>query len=387
MKNFMFARLEDEYKDAEKAMDAEEATEKTESEEKAEEAKEEMIARMPIREVVKAKMAVLEAILDKIAEDEKEKASEPDSTEVKTEDEKEEEAKDEAEKKMTEVAEAAVDSGEATEAIMKRIPEILDRHFGRTSSNRVALFARAAEMVTNRMADVEPHIEKVLDIDDEGVDLKKYNIIDNTAEPEGDNAQETKDTGIPTRSAEMQAFLEEQGEVTGPTDPAGDDLIAYKDEDTKPADDGENLEKGETPEPEGDSAQETADTGIPTRSPQARAFANWLSGRLEGDEITGPTDPAGDDLIAYKDEDTKPADEGVDISEEPAVPEGDSAQVSGAIPTRARAAIKALALSSVTKRRATVMVSREFSGILLNQMLHTLRYRLPEDFKRKYGIR
>lgn len=37
-------------------------------------------------------------------------------------------------------------------------------------------------------------------------------------------------------------------------------------------------------------------------------------------------------------------------------------------------------------RRATSKVSRRFSGKIVNQMLHELRYKLPASFVRKYGI-
>lgn len=37
-------------------------------------------------------------------------------------------------------------------------------------------------------------------------------------------------------------------------------------------------------------------------------------------------------------------------------------------------------------RRATSKVSRRFSGKIVNQMLHELRYKLPDSFLRKYGI-
>ena len=48
--------------------------------------------------------------------------------------------------------------------------------------------------------------------------------------------------------------------------------------------------------------------------------------------------------------------------------------------------MKYLITTACHHRRATSKVSRKFSGKIVNQMLHELRYKLPDSFLRKYGI-
>lgn len=48
--------------------------------------------------------------------------------------------------------------------------------------------------------------------------------------------------------------------------------------------------------------------------------------------------------------------------------------------------MKYLITTACHHRRATSKVSRRFSGKIVNQMLHELRYKLPDSFLRKYGI-
>lgn len=61
--------------------------------------------------------------------------------------------------------------------------------------------------------------------------------------------------------------------------------------------------------------------------------------------------------------------------------------VSEGIPEEQAAALKYLASSAVNHRSATVAVSRKFTGAMLADMLHQLRYCLPNSFVQKYNVK
>jgi len=61
--------------------------------------------------------------------------------------------------------------------------------------------------------------------------------------------------------------------------------------------------------------------------------------------------------------------------------------VSEGIPEEQAAALKYLASSAVNHRSATVAVSRKFTGAMLADMLHELRYCLPNSFVQKYNVK
>ena len=61
--------------------------------------------------------------------------------------------------------------------------------------------------------------------------------------------------------------------------------------------------------------------------------------------------------------------------------------VSEGIPEEQAAALKYLASAAVNHRSATVAVSRKFTGAMLADMLHQLRYCLPNSFVQKYNVK
>ena len=94
-----------------------------------------------------------------------------------------------------------------------------------------------------------------------------------------------------------------------------------------------------------------------------------------------------EDTVVSEVLDEKPADTGVDITEETAVRTGDNTQdENNTVPTTVTDAVKFLAASSVNHRKATALVSKRFAGVLLNRTLHDLRHHLPEKFVKKYNL-
>lgn len=67
--------------------------------------------------------------------------------------------------------------------------------------------------------------------------------------------------------------------------------------------------------------------------------------------------------------------------------EANEVTVSEGIPEEQAAALKYLASSAVNHRSATVAVSRKFTGAMLADMLHQLRYCLPNSFVQKYRVK
>lgn len=67
--------------------------------------------------------------------------------------------------------------------------------------------------------------------------------------------------------------------------------------------------------------------------------------------------------------------------------EASEVTVSEGIPEEQAAALKYLASSAVNHRSATVAVSRKFTGAMLADMLHELRYCLPNSFVQKYRVK
>lgn len=67
--------------------------------------------------------------------------------------------------------------------------------------------------------------------------------------------------------------------------------------------------------------------------------------------------------------------------------EASEVTVSEGIPEEQAAALRYLASSAVNHRSATVAVSRKFTGAMLADMLHQLRYCLPNSFVQKYNVK
>lgn len=90
----------------------------------------------------------------------------------------------------------------------------------------------------------------------------------------------------------------------------------------------------------------------------------------ENDEVMVPPDPISEEVVEM--EPGEGGDE--DVTVDPVLPES------------AAMAVRYLAASAINHRKATAIMSRRVSGRILREMLHELRYRLPKDFCKKYGI-
>lgn len=101
-----------------------------------------------------------------------------------------------------------------------------------------------------------------------------------------------------------------------------------------------------------------------------------------------------DAVVTMKEEDTvvsdvlddDAADIGFDVTEETVEPSGDTINVDGSVPTVVEQSMRLLAAGAVNARKATALVSRTCSGVMLGDALHQLRNHLPEKFLKKYGI-
>lgn len=91
---------------------------------------------------------------------------------------------------------------------------------------------------------------------------------------------------------------------------------------------------------------------------------------IEDDQVTTPPDPISEEVVEM--EPGEGGDE--DVTVDPVLPES------------AAMAVRYLAASAINHRKATAIMSRRVSGRILRELLHELRYRLPKNFCRKYGI-
>ena len=57
------------------------------------------------------------------------------------------------------------------------------------------------------------------------------------------------------------------------------------------------------------------------------------------------------------------------------------------MPSVVEKSMRLLAASTVNTRKATAMVSRNCSGVLLDETLNALKNHLPEKFKQKYRLK
>lgn len=106
-----------------------------------------------------------------------------------------------------------------------------------------------------------------------------------------------------------------------------------------------------------------------------------------------------DECVVEEVLDEKPFKGGVETEdpEQVCVPEGDNEQeakdhatptvnTDDTMPKPVDEALKFLSASSVAHRKATALVSKRISGVMLSQTLKALRHHLPAKFKAKYGI-
>ena len=102
---------------------------------------------------------------------------------------------------------------------------------------------------------------------------------------------------------------------------------------------------------------------------------------MEGD--TPVETPAGDSATPVEGDPENPSDTPTESSD--AITPSDVVVDEG-VDQDTASEMKYLITTACHHRRATSKVSRRFSGKIVNQMLHELRYKLPDSFLRKYGI-
>ena len=301
--------------------------------------------------------AILEGVIDDIEE---EKASDP-NPEVAEE--------PVTEKEIDEVAEPVIEQAVALAIVpssVRKMYQKLKAQRLRINSRRAALLASAAHWVAEAVTEVEGG--------DSAASDPAYNAgadkIDNpiTAAPDASgeiaDSLSQEDESIAEGSTATTAYYKRKmqrmfGSLEGDTavdDPAynaGADKIDNPI--TAGPDASSEIKDALSQEDESLFEGETKTTAY-YKNKMHRLF-----GSLEGDSISIPAE----DIDAH---------------------DGDpiNVTVDGGIDKASTACLRALARSAVAHRQATSQVSKRISGVLLNRMLHELRYTLPASFLKKY---
>lgn len=143
--------------------------------------------------------------------------------------------------------------------------------------------------------------------------------------------------------------------------------------DTKTADTGVNIADPSTPaEPDGYTETSDGVDGV------SDIHTNTLEGELPKSE-----EPKIDPVI----DEPEIKDKGVNIETEKVEYSGDSAQVEREVPNTIQESMKYLAVSAVNHRKATAILSHRLTGVMLHDMLYSLRNQLPEKYKAKYNLK
>ena len=329
----------------------------------------------------------------------------------------------EVEEAVAPVVDTAVALKLVPASLKARVRPMIAAHL-RKHNPYYALLSKAAKFVANELVDIKEEDtvieeQKVIDMTpaDEGADISNESV-----EAAG-NSEQDKKAAVPyieaptSRANWMKFFME-------------DTTIGESELDTKPADDGVDP-TNDTVEVQKENHIDTTDSDAPvTAAPQQR-YSRYMRASMEdtavgndtialdnvdnssadiedADKITTTESDApvtsevmrarlrrgsrmdaadGNDAIGTSELDNKPEKESVDINDEVLVPEGDCAQTDGSIPVHQADALKYLACSCVNERKATMLVSRKLTGVLLSQTLYQLRNCLPDWYKTKYGLR
>ena len=132
------------------------------------------------------------------------------------------------------------------------------------------------------------------------------------------------------------------------------------------------VEDAVSEEIENPASQGTTTTALYRRAAR-RMFGLMDDGSIEPATVE-PTAPAAESAAPAVPE----------VSNPDAAPE---VAVDPALDGSTQAEMRYLAKSAMNHRIATSRVSQRFSGVLVNRMLHELRYQLPEKFCAKYDVR
>ena len=369
---------------------------------------------------MRMRTAVLEAVVDDLIETKIEQAEQVKEAAAETGDVAPP-SPAEVEEAVAPVVDTAVALKLVPASLKARVRPMIAAHL-RKHNPYYTLLSKAAKFVANELVDIKEEDtvieeQKVIDMTpaDEGVD------INNDSVEAAGNTKQDKKAAVPfieaptSRANWMKFFME-------------DTAIGESELDTKPADIGVDPINATI---EAQKSTDTTDSDAPvTAAPQQR-YSRYMRVSMDdtavgndtialdnvdnssadiddADKITTTDSDApvtaevmrarlrrgsrmsaadGNNAIGTSELDNKPEKESVDINDEVLVPEGDSAQTDGSIPAHQADALKYLACSCVNERKATMLVSRKLTGVLLSQTLYQLRNCLPDWYKTKYGLR
>jgi len=275
---------------------------------------------MPEKDNMRARIAVFEAIIDTVVEDELKDAVSPENESPRTTSD------------AAEVAEEITDKAVAMHLIpynfKSRIPGIVARHL-KKADPRVQLLAKAAHFVM----DAETAVPAAAETPGETIDTPET----------------TKDNG--------QSGL---------------------DQEIKDSTNGDIENVGVEQSPQADQAASMRVRRV------TNAYNRLMEGEITEQEFKEEAAEAGANPNPSAE---APAGDTVEENTETPVVEDSDVDVPADVPTQMSRALRYLASSSVNHRNATTLLSRKLSGPMLTEMLHALRYHLPEKFIRKYGVK
>lgn len=305
-------------------------------------------AKLPETIAMRYRRAVLEAVIDDVIETKIEQAEEEKATAAEAGEAPEEVTPAEVEDAVNPVVDTAVALHLVPSSLKRKIPEMVRSHF-RTHNPLFSLMEKAAEYAAEELVDI-PENETVIEaagvVEDKPADVGT-DINTDTVERQGPN--------LKMNSKQWMRYFMDAG-------------ISESELDNKPADIGTNIADPEdVVEPEGST--ETTESDAPVVAPDA----------MEADAV-------GNDSIATDAIDNKPADEGTDIEKEVVELDDCTTQEGGSVPVHQAEALKFLAASCVNKRKATALVSRKVTGVMLSNTLKSLNNVLPAWYKKKYGL-
>lgn len=349
---------------------------------------EKVLNSIPEKTSMKLRLATLEAVIDDVIETKIEQAEEEHAAAQPAAEPGENPVPQtepapvtgaEIEEAVAPVVDTAVALHLAPSSLKKKLPQMIAKHL-RTVDPYYALLAKTAKFVADSVVEIKNEdLAGLQEVDakpaDEGTNIADP---DTPVEPKGDTAQEGGKTDYidsPTGHANWMRFFMEDSEV------------GTKELDTKPADTGVDISNPDTPvEPKGDTAQEG---GVDETKYNGMRWLMEDGNTCEtGAAVNKPEDgAAGNDGAGTVCVDDKPADTGYNIEEEVVKLDDCTTQEGGSVPTVQNDALRYLAASAINKRKATALVSRKLTGVLLSRTLYELRNCLPKWYKAKYNLK
>ena len=348
-----------------------------------------VVDNLPETQCMRARVAVFNTIMDAVVEDtinEKE-ATQPDTPVTEND--------------VTEVTDPIVEQATALRivpyTVKDNIRTLIAKHL-RVRSKRAALFAKAAHAVAEAATETvavpttpeaggsaaadpaynagTPAIDTPSE--SQNVDITKE-VEDAVSEEIENPASHGTTTTALYRAAARRMFGKlEDTEATPGTSAEGDTTYNAgtpaidTPSESQNVDITKEVEDAVSEEIENPASQGTTTTALYRRAAR-RMFGIMEDGSIEPGAVE-PTAPAAE-----------PAAPAVpEVSNPDAAPE---IAVDPALDGSTQAEMRYLAKSAMNHRIATSRVSQRFSGVLVNRMLHELRYQLPEKFCAKYDVR